>query len=396
MVSAMALLVSACTDESALRIYSTPEEPGPTLAVAISELLERAELELAVDVLATPEAVVDVTRRDPRSLGIVEASVIPADVTSLALLYPSILHVLYRGEAPADFAALVRGRSVYAGPRGGSAYRLLERLVADFRIPMNELDLLDLPLEPDVFFIFGGLLSEDALNRLEGYRLFSFGSVDELGRGSFVEGVALRKPTIRPYVIPRGVYPALQSGPALTLAESTLLIANESLDESIAYRVVEQLLTHANDITRLYPLAGESLDEQIDPVLLAASLHPGARRYFERDQPTFVERYAETLALGLAVLVTLTTAMVALRNQRRQRKKDRVDGYLEQVLAVRKALAQGVDAKRRRVLRMEVVERQNDVLAQLVAEQIAGDDNLVVFMLLCNEVLKEIDTPGCS
>ena len=80
-----------------------------------------------------------------------------------------------------------------------------------------------------MYFIFGGLLSEDSLRQLAGYRLFSFGDVADLGRGSIADGIALKYPNVDTFVLPKGLYSGLHDQPVVTLAIRTLLIAREGL-----------------------------------------------------------------------------------------------------------------------------------------------------------------------
>ena len=41
----------------------------------------------------------------------------------------------------------------------------------------------------------------------------------------------------------------------------------------------------------------------VSPIDLSLPLHPGARRYFERDEPTFTERYAELFSVAFSVVL---------------------------------------------------------------------------------------------
>jgi hypothetical protein len=66
-----------------------------------------------------------------------------------------------------------------------------------------------LAADPDIFFIFGGLLAPDALQRLGDYRLWSLGDTDKLMHGSVAESLMLRYPNLRPFVLPAEIYPTL-------------------------------------------------------------------------------------------------------------------------------------------------------------------------------------------
>ncbi len=53
------------------------------------------------------------------------------------------------------------------------------------------------------------------------------------------------------------------------------------------------------------------------------------------DQPTFFERYAESLALGLSILAVLYGAVQAIQNRIRRNQKERIDKYFLEFLEIR-------------------------------------------------------------
>ncbi|MEM6582732.1 MAG: hypothetical protein AAF699_15740, partial [Pseudomonadota bacterium] len=110
-------------------------------------------------------------------------------------LYPSVLHVLTRGDQSSkNIGEVLREKPIWAGAPGSIGHSVARALARDFGIANADLELLNdaWTVEPEVYFIFGGLLAPDALSRLDGFVLYSFDVPSRLMHGSVVEGIALR------------------------------------------------------------------------------------------------------------------------------------------------------------------------------------------------------------
>lgn len=327
-------------------------------------------------------------------LAILEQPAKPAtDMAVLLSLYPSVLHVIAKpgmtddADKGAYLQDIVAGHSLYAGPPGSAGHSLVERLVADGVLPnKSQFELMDSPLgrDPDVYVVFGGILSADALKRLKGFELVGLGNIDELGKGSWVEGIAIRFPNLDPAIIPQGLYQSIGEKPTLTLAVQTLLLARPDLELNKAFEVTGRVSQKMPEIRAIYPLAGSKFGDDEQQNL---PMHPGATRYFNRDAPGYLERYAELLAFLVTALVALTSLMVALIRIRRQARKDRIDVYLDELIQLRKAMDES-DSVVESVAR-DVRELQATVAEMVVKERIAADSSFVAFISLSNQVLTE-------
>lgn len=379
----------------ALTLAVSTEEPAPSIGEAIVPLLDARQLTVRLRSMSDPQAILDGVSQGTIDLAVLEEprGAVPG-VVSLLPLYPSILHVLHRDtRSPASIGDLLRGQSIYAGPLGGAAYRVLIQLAADFRVAADEFRILDNPwaVDPDVYFIFGGLLSDDSRRQLDGFRLYSFADAGELGRGSIADGIVLRYPNLRTFVLPAGLYYAMNEAPVVTLAIRSLLVAREGLDVELAYRIAAGVFEHAQDIAFIYPLVTKELDAGFEPGSLTLALHPGARRYLERDKPGFLERYAELVALAVTIVLTLVSAAAAVYRWRKQQRKDRVDVYYDKILALRGRITTDLPLDSLRAIRREAIELQHEVFGLVVDERIAADESLTVFLHLSNQVLRELD-----
>ena len=176
---------------------------------------------------------------------------------------------------------------------------------------------------------------------------------------------------------------------ALTLAVSTLLVARESIAESRIYNLAAEVARAAPTIAAAYPIAALAQSFGVDTAISTLGLHVGAQRYRDRNLPTFIERYAEVLALVGTIGIAGISGLFALRQRRRQARKDRLDEFYARALALRPT----ADAPQntRRESRDALYALQSEVFDLVIAERIDADAALVAFLALSNRVLKELD-----
>lgn len=317
-----------------------------------------------------------------------EPTVAGQNVTMLSELYPVVLHILYRGEnSPESIAKLLTLGPIWAGAPGGLGYRLAQGLASDYQVTTIELLPDPWAKEPAVYFIFGGLLANDALSRLDGYKLYSLDNPKALMHGSIAEGIALRYPNLRPFVLPAELYPSLSTEPALTLAVNTLLVANGKLEDTLAYELARGSDRLKSSVAAMYPLAG--LPQLQENVRTARALpwHPGAQRYLDRELPSFLERYAELFGVVLTMFLAVGSLFVAVMRTRKQARKDRLDAFYKRVLDCR-LNDDGTEQERTESVKT-IRAIQQQVFELVINERIDADAALVAFLSLSNQLLSE-------
>lgn len=315
-------------------------------------------------------------------------------VRTLAPLYPRIVHLLHRaGQEPISVAEVIRGRKVYAGPPGSLSRGALVRIAADSGLDDSQFEILENPApgEPDVYLFIGGLLTDEQVRDLQDYRLFSFGDPSELGRGTAAEGAVLRYSNLKPFVIPKDFYPGLSDAPILTLSVRTIMIANSELPDTRAFFIAQALFENAQDIAAAYPLVNETLNPAFDPSSLNLPIHPGARAYIDRNEPSFIERYAETFAFGITAMAALASVIIWARRRRHRRQKDKLDVYYAKILGLRAEVEGDKSLDVLRAARKDLLDVQQEVFDLLIDERIEADTAFTVFLGLSNQVLSELD-----
>jgi uncharacterized protein len=278
-----------------------PGSVGYTLAEALGELADHSGLGLCVaptptdgtaaNFEALEQGVADfaIVRADETYTAYVEGTTLHPSphgrLRGVAILYPSVLHLLVRSDSPAriwtdlqdaQVGLLVRAKDVtpvvtYADllAAAGDGTPIIERRV---RMYASELTEALGSGEIGGAFVLAAypvtLVSDLARNA--GIRLLGIES-DTASR------IRAEYPFFKPALVPAGTYPGQQEAVA-TIAVENLLVTREDVDEETVHRMIETLLGELPRLSQRHEAAG-----QVDPDLAAATpipLHPGAARYF--------------------------------------------------------------------------------------------------------------------
>jgi hypothetical protein len=133
------------------------------------------------------------------------------------------------------------------------------------------------------------------------------------------------------------------------------------------------------------------LTERFDASELQYPLHPGAVRYYRRNDPPFIIAWADTLSLALTALVMTASGLAALRTAGRRRRKHRVERYYSEIQAA--SLARGgahdLDALVAAKDRLHAIRRR--AFEELMAERLEADESFTIFQDYVRSELLEID-----
>ena len=366
------------------------DEPAPSIGAILAKAVPDGRT-IRLQSFASVETLREELEAGRIDLALLEETGTPeAGAAMVAEIYPSVLHVLYRDrQSTNNIGDILRGAPIWAGAPGSIGHTVARALARDFGVPSEELHLLDdaWTIEPEVYFVFGGILAQEALSRLQGFQLYSFDEPTALMRGSVAEGVALRYPHLRPFILPAQLYPSLNESAALTLSVSSLLVARETLDQVVAYEMAAAVDQAIPQIAALYPLAGVPQLAGGAQQPRALALHPGVQRYLDRDLPGFYERNSEIIGLSVTLFLAGGSAFIAWRRRAKQTRKDKLDVYYQKLLSHRAALAQaGVD---RESLTAQTQAMQAEVVQLIIDERIDVNGALLAFLSLSNQILTE-------
>lgn len=338
--------------------------------------------ELALDALIAGEAdIALVSNNIPYRPGI--ATAMP--------LYPTVLHIGYFGEREFDDPVeLLRGANIYAGPPGSASRLIFEKLIARTDLGPDEFSYVErTDVDPDVFVVFGPI-SPDRLDDVSDIRLISFGSPDDIGTGSTIDAVTLMNPPLEPFVIPVGTYDTATPTPILTVAADMMLVVRSELSYSAVYDLVRDLARLRPALASRWPGLFERLADDIKTGNSTFVLHPGLVAYLERNEPSAYERYSGIAEVVVTVLIALISAGFAGVRLYRLRRKNRIDVFYTDVIAIRNSLGDSSSAEERAAAARKIRDLQDTAFEMLVDEKLSADESFRIFISLSNDALRDL------
>jgi TRAP transporter TAXI family solute receptor len=322
-------------------------------------------------------------------------------IRSLLPLYPEIFFIIYKDSLkPKSLRDLVAGRKVAMGPRDSGTAKITKIIFKEFGVDTTEYTPQYLPHENnilsdsvDISCLITGFDNpriERSLQR--NGRLFSLGSYELADRGSAVDGFCLKYPLAKPYVIPQNTFGNMMpQQPILTTAIDAVLLTREDIPDEVVYHVLKTILENTQTMAAEFNNRLLSqITERFDPLKLRMPLHPAARRYLERDQPSFLERYAETLGFIFSILLATLGGASTFAKWNRQRKKNRIDLYYAAIMKIQSQMEQDLTVEQCNAAIKELKKLRENAFHQLMAEKLSADESFRIFITFLNDTQAEL------
>jgi uncharacterized protein len=207
----------------------------------------------------------------------------PIDVSAVAALHPSVLHMVVLEGSDIETLSDLKGKRVAVGPAGGGTLGFL-----NFLLPLNDMSLED--MTPSFLSYSDGFSqltdgNVDAAFALSG---FPAGAVMQAAAGSDLKFISFptgmldkaiaKNPAFKPVEIPADVYGT--SEPATVIGVNNMLVVPTSMDADLVEKIVTAIFDNIVEFR-----AENANARQIDPAMsldLAIPLHEGAARYFNK------------------------------------------------------------------------------------------------------------------
>lgn len=120
-------------------------------------------------------------------------------------------------------------------------------------------------------------------------------------------------------------------------------------------------------------------------------LHPGAQAYARRDEPDFLERYSGIAEVIVTLLIGLVSGSYAIAKIIQRRRKNRIDTFYTDVLAIRYRMQDSDRQDEFRSAIQEIRELEEKAFHMLVNEELAADESFRIFTTLAAEVSDELE-----
>jgi TRAP transporter TAXI family solute receptor len=273
-------------------------------------------------------------------LGTIQAdSQVPDGIVGITTLYHEAYHLIVRADSGIDTFSDLHGQRVAIPPATSGQYHSFWFLAEHFGLANTDLAALPMAEGAANFAMEQGQVDaifrvrtpgNSVIRRLIGDRELRLVPIVQSG------ALALKQPAISAGVIPLGSYrgsPALPEHDLETAVLDRLLVAGERLDAAVAYKLTREIYERRSEILEYSKLAGfiGPLPDDAESVIPA---HPGARHYYDREKPTFMQQNARLVSAILYMLAIVSSVLLALRTYWVKSKRLRMTGFNQRLMEI--------------------------------------------------------------
>lgn len=313
-------------------------------------------------------------------------------INSAFSLYSEVLHIFYNENlSPSSFEELVYDKEVFVGRMGSPSYHLMMDLFNFYGLDQTRININFNIVQSDVIVLLSNLLSKDELRGFRDFKLYSFDDISAYGvGGSTVEGISLKYPRIEPFVIPSKTYGGFTNEPVVTLSIDVVMMVRSGMGTVAVTDLTKTMLRNRQTFAPIDPLLYKGMREDFDQSKLNFPLHEGARIFLDRDEPSFLERYAELGGVVFSIIIAIVGGIISLTKWQTQKKKDKVDEFYEELLIVKNSIAKITNAKEGIEKIKSVQASQNRAFEMLISEELVANDSFRIYMELSKETIGEL------
>ena len=135
----------------------------------------------------------------------------------------------------------------------------------------------------------------------------------------------------------------------------------------------------------------QRLSEEFDASGSTFVLHPGAQAFTQRDEPTFYERYSGVAEVLVTLVIGLISGGYAVIQIVNRRRKNRIDGFYTDVMAIRDSISEHSSAAEKAAAVERVRRLQNEAFDMLINEKLSADESFRIFVTLSNDIVAQLE-----
>jgi hypothetical protein len=134
----------------------------------------------------------------------------------------------------------------------------------------------------------------------------------------------------------------------------------------------------------------QHLSDDVNPGNSTFVLHPGLVAYLDRDEPSVYERYSGVAEVSVTVIIALFSAIFAGVRIYHMRRKNRIDAFYTDVIAIRSGLDDSSTDDDRTAAAQKIRDLQNTAFKLLIDEKLSADESFRIFISLSNDALRDL------
>jgi TRAP transporter TAXI family solute receptor len=306
-------------------------------------------------------------------------------VHSITILYEEALHLIVRNDF--NSTEQLKGSVIAIGNRGGGTEGIALATLNHMGINKNNITLRRESLETSLTHLENGEVEcvciVTGVGNATISKFLARGKLTLLPIGSNPhDNLKLSYPFIQPAIIPSEAYlgklgKKIPSQTIPTIGTRVVLACSPELLLEDGYEITRFIQSEKANLTKAHPLFAQM--SRPGDVLLQHPIHEGAQLYHERGKPSFIQEWADTIALIFSIIAVTWGAAKAMGNIYLKKLKDSLDMFFTKVDRITSELIKGVDLIRAREIAKELHEIRRETTQKLIAEELAADDSFVIF-----------------
>jgi TRAP transporter TAXI family solute receptor len=352
------------------------------LTTAIAKVLNESDEEFLITVFETGGSYENLRllKNGRIDLGEIQADTASSDgVQGLMTLYADAYHLIVSDKSGIESFPGLRGRRVAIPPGTSGQFKSFWYLASHYGISPAEISALSMAEDAANFAMQQGQV--DAVFRVrapgnESIRHMIGGKQLHLVPILQSEALSLKQPAIQPGVIPMGSYrgePVLPATDLQTGVVDRLLVARDTLSPELAYKFTKAVYDHRSDILALSKLAGfiGPLPEDAKSVIPA---HPGARSYYDREKPGFVQQNARLVSTLLYLVAIVSSAALAMRTHWVRSRRMRMNGFNNRLMEIAQSARNEEQESELMESKGSLIDILSEVVGDLDKERVSQDE----------------------
>jgi TRAP-type uncharacterized transport system substrate-binding protein len=148
------------------------------------------------------------------------------------------------------------------------------------------------------------------------------------------ESMRLTTPYLIEYVLPRGVNqagnPVMPPSNIKMVGSYKALVANAKVSRAAIQIITQAIFEHQNTLVANFPLA-VYMRSPMTTQMVGPYVHPGAQAYYDKDKPTFFQRYESEISFLFSAGPILASVLLALWAKMRSRQQSQAKQHIQAV-----------------------------------------------------------------
>ena len=352
------------------------------LMTAVASVINDADIGLSVTVFETGGSYENLRLLESGRIDLAE---IQADTTAsdailgLMSLYSDAYHLVVRDESAIDSFPALPGHRVAIPPGTSGQFKSFWFLASHYGISPSMINALPMAEDAANFAMQQGQV--DAVFRVRAPGNVSIRRMIGEQQLHLVpiaqsEAMSLKQPAINPGVIPLGSYRGFPPIPAEDLPTAVLdrlLVGRADLDQQLVYKFTRAVYERRADILEYSRLAGfiGPLPDDAESVIPA---HPGARSYYDREKPGFMQQNARLVSALMYMVAIVCSALLALRTHWVRSRRMRMHVFNQSLMEIAAAARSAEGIESLMDCKHQLVDMLTEVIGDLERERVSQEE----------------------